>query len=141
MREMRQTLLVGAFMAVATMGGFTAPAAAQETAQAQTQAQAQLAVPQIEAARLKTLAALHADLIVAREDFQAKLGRIHEEQGQQVLRDELAAKKAELYTKHGITEQEYQQLIFVVSVDPAQRELFEAALVELDSAAGANGSV
>ena len=76
------------------------------------------------------LARLHVELNELRDEFNAAIAAIHELQAQQEARVEFNNKRAEIFTKHGRTEDEYQQLLFVVSTDGAQRELFDRLVRE-----------
>ena len=85
--------------------------------------------------KLMEFAKLHATLNTARDEFFAKIGRTHDDEGKQTLRDEFNKHVTEVLTQHGTTQQEYQRMIFVISSDPAQRAAFERALKEVTSAA------
>ena len=105
-------------------------------AQATTPAVPAAAAPQAPVdPKLMEFAKLHATLNTARDEFFAKIGRTHDDEGKQSLRDEFNKHVTEILTQHGTTQQEYQRTIFVISSDPAQREAFERALKEVTSAA------
>ena len=80
--------------------------------------------------KILDFAKLHAQLNSTRDEFFAKLGRTHDDQGKAALREELNKRITEILTAHNMTQQEYQRQIFVISSDAAQRAVFEAALKE-----------
>jgi hypothetical protein len=106
--------LLTAFALVA----LAAPAALQGQA-------AQTATAAPDEAAIAALAALHVELNVARDEFNNAIAAIHEIQAQQEARNEFNNKVAEILAKHRSTELEYQQKIFAVSTDGAQRVLFD----------------
>ena len=97
-------------------------------APASLQAQA-AAMPSEE--EMTTLARLHVELNVARDEFNNAIAAVHEVQAQQEARDELANKRAEILAKYSSTELEYQQKIFTVSTDSERRALFDAKVQEV----------
>ena len=101
----------------------------------QGQAVAAAAPPSEEA--IAALARLHVELNVARDEFNNAIAAIHEVQAQQEARNEFNNKRAEILTKHRATELEYQQRIFSVSTDGAQRTLFDRLVKEAAEAAPA----
>jgi hypothetical protein len=76
----------------------------------------------------------------ARDAFHDRLGRVHDEQGRALAREELVRQVAEILSQEGITQQEYTSLTLTVSHDPETRAAFEAMVAELtrDGTAGAN---
>lgn len=99
------------------------------------QAPAAAAAPQALDPKLVEFAKLHATMNTARDEFFAKIGRTHDDEGKQTLREEFNKHVAEILTKAGTTQADYQRMIFVISSDPAQREQFEAALKQVTEAA------
>ena len=81
--------------------------------------------------KLVEFAKLHATMNTARDEFFAKIGRTHDDQGKQTLRDEFNKQITDILAKHGTTQADYQRMIFVISSDPAQREQFERALKQV----------
>ena len=90
-------------------------------------------------ASIRALAALHVELNVARDEFNNDIAAIHEIQAQQEARNEFNNKVAEILTKHKSTELEYQQKIFSVSTDGAQRALFDRLVREAAEAGPTEG--
>src|SRR5687768_10224183 len=95
----------------------------------QGQAQTAAAAPPSEES-IAALARLHVELNVARDEFNNAIAAIHEVQAQQEARNEFNNKVAEILAKHRSTELEYQQKIFAVSTDGAQRVLFDRLVKE-----------
>jgi len=93
-------------------------------------AQADAAAAAPDEAAIAALAALHVELNVVRDEFNNAIAAIHEIQAQQEARNEFNNKVAEILTRHRSTELEYQQKIFVVSTDGAQRVLFDRLVRE-----------
>src|SRR5688572_5721001 len=88
------------------------------------------AAPTLDEATVRTLATLHAELNVARDEFNAAIAAVHETEARQEVRDEYDAKKAEILARHGLTEAEYRSEIFAVSTNGLGRELFDRFLKE-----------
>lgn len=86
-------------------------------------------------AKMLEFAKLHATLNTARDEFFAKIGRTHDDEGKTNLRNEFNKHVAEILQQHGTTQQEYQRTIFQISSDPAQREQFERALKQVTESA------
>ena len=101
------------------------PAAAPAAA-----AQAQAVDP-----KLVEFAKLHATMNTARDEFFAKIGRTHDDEGKHALREEFNKRVTEILTQHGTTQADYQRMIFTISSDPAQRDQFEKALKQVMDAA------
>jgi hypothetical protein len=85
--------------------------------------------------KLVEFAKLHATLNTARDEFFAKIGRTHDDEGKKALREEFNAHLTEVLTKAGTTQADYQRMIFTISSDPAQREQFEKALKQVTESA------
>ena len=85
--------------------------------------------------KLVEFAKLHATMNTARDEFFAKIGRTHDDEGKQTLREEFNKHITEILTSHGTTQADYQRMIFVISSDPAQRDQFERALQQVTEAA------
>jgi hypothetical protein len=100
----------------------TAVQGQQQTAQAQ--------VPVMDEAAVRSLAQLHVELNIARDDFNNDIAAIHEIQAQQEARNAYNNVRAEILAKHNSTELQYQQRIFSVSTDGAQRALFDRLVRE-----------
>jgi hypothetical protein len=115
--------LLTAFALVALAG----PSALQGQA---APAAAPAALPALDEPAMLALAQLHVELNVARDEFNNAIAAIHEVQAQQEARVEFNNKRAEILAKHRSTELEYQQRIFAVSTDGAQRALFDRLVRE-----------
>ena len=85
--------------------------------------------------KLIEFAKLHATLNTARDEFFAKIGRTHDDEGKANERKEFNDKEAQIFKDHGTTQQEYQRMIFTISSDPVQREQFEKALKQVTESA------
>ena len=96
------------------------------------------AVPALDEASLRALAALQVELNVARDEFNSAIAAVHEAQALQEIRDELNNKRAEILAKHRLTEFEYQREIYAVSTDGAGRALFDRFVKEAVEAAASN---
>jgi hypothetical protein len=107
--------------------------AAPRAVQAQaTPAAAPAAAPQAAPdPKLVEFAKLHATLNTARDEFFAKIGRTHDDEGKKTLREEFNKHVGEVLAQHGTNQADYQRMIFTISSDPAQREQFERALKQV----------
>ena len=105
---------------------FTAFALVALTVPAAVQGQQQTATaPVLDEPTIMALARLHVELNVARDEFNNAIAAIHELQAQEEARHEYNNKRAEILAKHNTTELQYQQRIFSVSTDGAQRAAFD----------------
>ena len=124
----------GLFVTTLALLSFSAPRAVQ--AQATTPAAAPAAAAQQALdPKLVEFAKLHATMNTARDEFFAKIGRTHDDEGKLALREEFNKHITEVLAQHGTTQAEYQRMIFVISSDPAQREQFERALKQVTESA------
>ena len=120
----------GFFVTALALACLAAPRAVQ--AQATPAAAPAAAAPQAALdPKLVEFAKLHATLNTARDEFFAKIGRTHDDEGKQTLREEFNKHITEILTSHGTTQADYQRMIFTISSDPAQREQFERALKQV----------
>ncbi|MSR35680.1 MAG: hypothetical protein EXR95_03400 [Gemmatimonadetes bacterium] len=85
--------------------------------------------------KLVEFAKLHATLNTARDEFFAKIGRTHDDEGKRAIREEFNTHLTEVLTKAGTTQADYQRMIFTISSDPAQRDQFEKALKQATESA------
>lgn len=81
--------------------------------------------------RLADFARAHVAINAARDAFHDRLGRVHDEQGRALAREELVRQVSEILSQASITQQEYTSLTLSVSLDPETRAAFEAMVVEL----------
>ncbi len=91
--------------------------------------------PDPETERLTTFAKAHMAINDARDEFHGQIGRIHDEQGRRRARMELEEKIARTLMEHELTQEEYDQLILVISIDGEKRAAFEEILAQLAEAA------
>ncbi len=91
--------------------------------------------PDPETERLTAFAKAHMAINGARDEFHGQVGRIHDEQGRQRARMELEEKIARTLMEHELTQEEYDQLILVISIDGDTRAAFEEILAQLVEAA------
>ena len=128
----------GLFFTALALVSLAAPRMVQaqqtKTAPAAAAAPAATAQAPIDAKMLE-FAKLHATMNTARDEFFAKIGRTHDDEGKANLRNEFNKHVADILQQHGTTQQEYQRMIFQISSDPAQREQFEKALKQVTESA------
>jgi len=87
--------------------------------------------PQPGEAQLKAYANAYLAMVTARDDFQRKMGHSHEEQERDRLRQEFRERLAEILVEEEMTQEGYERMTLLVSMDAQQRELFEQILEEL----------
>ena len=133
MEGSRRRLVTSTMMAGAALVGLAAPSAAQEPEEAQV-AQAETAAPQVDAERLKAYATIHVETAETAREFYAELARTFESQRKATIREEMDAALAAIREKHGMTPEEYKRITYVISVDQASREAFEALVEEAGGA-------
>lgn len=97
----------------------------------QAQATAPAAAPQAVDPRLPDFVKLHAALDEARDEFNAEIAKLHETIPRNEYMETFDKYKAEILDQHGTTELAYNQMLFIVSSDPVQREAFQKLLEEL----------
>lgn len=85
----------------------------------------------LDRARLTDFARAHLLVNDARDEFHGKVGRIHDEQGRDRARLELADQVEEILTAHAMTRVQYDELILTISIDGEARAMFEQILIEL----------
>lgn len=105
-----------------------APAAAKPAAAGKATAAAK---PAAVDPKLQAFAKLHFTLNLARDEYNVALAKAHEPQAKNEAMDEFEKKRAEIFTANNTTEAAYQQELYVVSSDPAQREVFERLMKDL----------
>ena len=66
-----------------------------------------------------------------KSSVEGALAKAHEPQAKNEAMDEFDKKRAEIFTANNTTEAAYQQELYVVSSDPATREVFERLMKEL----------
>ena len=91
----------------------------------------QQGLPAPEPEQLMAFARAHVAINDARDAFHAEIGRTHEEQARQRARADFEARVAGILLEHDLTQEEYDRLILLVSLDGEIRAAFEAILAEL----------
>jgi hypothetical protein len=91
-------------------------------------------VPRLSEAMLTTYASAHAEIREILGDAHVELARAANkiEEAQTELRREMRGRILAVFEAHGITEEEYDAVTFVLSVDEEQRERF----LEIQARAG-----
>lgn len=123
----RSRIAAGAIVAGAALFALTTPGAvsAQDTAEV-AQAPAATAVPAVDQARLEVYAAIHTETAEVARRFYAELARTFESQRKAALRAEMDEELGAIREKHGMTPEEYKRVTYLISVDQATRDAFEA---------------
>jgi len=111
--------------AVAAAALAPASASAQDTTQV-TQEQAEVTQEQ-----LTTFVRAHVAITSAREAFQNEVARIHDTLGREQARAELEEQLAAIMAEQQITDEEYQRITLLISVDEGTRTAFEQLLSEI----------
>ena len=81
--------------------------------------------------RLTTFARVHLAIADARDAFHGQIGRLHEEQSRLQARRQMLQKVAEILEAEGLTQEEYDRFILIISTDAETRAAFEKVLAEL----------
>lgn len=131
---MRQLSFPGVALVVLALA-LPGVAQAQEPAQAPAQkpapaASQPLVVPEISEQKMAVYASAYTEIANVRDQYHAEFARTanktHEIQAE--LRKKLKEEVAKIIQEKGLTEEEYDRITWVVSVDPKQREALTAAL-------------
>ena len=93
---------------------------------AQEQAPAQVAE-----AQLRAYAVSYLVIITARDDFQREMGHSHDEQERDRIRLVLQERLAEILVEQELTQEEYERLTLLISIDGSLRERFDKQMEEL----------
>lgn len=88
-------------------------------------------VPTISDDRMTVYARTFRAVSALRDEMYNQLARTHDREGKERLREELNARLAAIHQERGMPEEEYRRITFVISVDAAQREVFDRKLAEL----------
>lgn len=91
-------------------------------------------VPTIPEDRITVYARTFRAVSALRDEMYNQLARTHDREGKERLREELDTRLAALYEEHGMPQEEYRRITFVISVDDAQRQVFDRKLAELQQA-------
>lgn len=116
------TALLTASFAVAAPATQVEAQAAQQTADASSN---------LTDERLTQYAELHVAIGVARDEFQAEKAAVHDTEARERLREEMDERLAGLYEEHGMTEEEYDAITFMVSIDSDVRSRLDEILANL----------
>jgi len=112
--------------AVAAAALAPAPASAQQDTTQVTQEQTEVTQEQ-----LATFVRAHVAITSAREAFQNEVARIHDTLGREQARTELEEQLAAIMAEQQITDEEYQRITLLISVDEGTRTAFEQLLSEI----------
>ena len=75
-------------------------------------------------------------LDAARDEFHAKIARIHDDAGLARAREELDVRVAQIYAEHGISSERYGEITLLISQDEELRAVFEEISRQLREGAG-----
>ena len=67
----------------------------------------------------------HLALDAAREEFHARIARIHDDPGLARAREELDAKVAQIFIEHAISSERYGEITLLISQNEEVRAVFE----------------
>ncbi len=118
MSNIRRARAVGAAVLALALAG-AAPAAGQADERP------------LDRERMTQYARAHGALNDARDEFHGKVGRVHDEQGRERARVEMEEQIAEALAAHELTQEEYDEITLLISLDGDARALFEEILAEL----------
>lgn len=79
---------------------------------------------------LAAMVEVHLEISAASEEMSAAIAAIHEAQAKEQAKDEYEQKTAEIFERSGMTAEEYQRWLYVVSTDGEKRALFDRLLAE-----------
>lgn len=91
-------------------------------------------VPAIPEDRITVYARTYRAVSALRDEMYNQLARTHDREGKERLREELDTRLAAIHEEHAMPVEEYRRITFVISVDGAQREIFDRKLAELAQA-------
>lgn len=77
---------------------------------------------------MRELATIQLELDATRDEYFAMLAAVHEEAPKDALREDFSKAVEAVCQKHGITIEQFEQEIFLVSSDDAALEAFDEAL-------------
>ena len=125
MATMRHPRLLGAVLAAVCLSTVVDASALQAQEQE---------VPEIGEARLRVFASAYVAMAAARDDFHREMGRTHEEQERDRLRERLGERTTEILAEREMTREEYERITLAISIDAERRELFQRILEEITGA-------
>ena len=112
--------------------GFALMTAALALVSAPSGVQAQ-EMPEVSPETLESYTKLHVAINAIRDEYHGVLGRIHDTQGRDQVREEMDEKIAEAHALHEMTEDQYDQITLVISFDSDLRKAFDELVAELTS--------
>ena len=119
------------FVSALALASLCAPRVLQ--AQATTPGAAPAAAPQAVDPMIQNFAKLQAALNVARDEYNAEIGGLHEVAPKQEAMDNFERHFAEILSEHGTTKEAYLEELFAISSDGAKREVFERLIKEIEA--------
>ena len=119
------------FVSALALASLWAPRALQ--AQATTPAAAPAEAPQAGDPQIREFAMLHAALNVAKDEYNAEIGAIHEVAPKNEAMDSFILHYEEIIAEHGTTKEAYLQELFTISSDTEMRATFELLIMELEA--------
>ncbi len=84
--------------------------------------------------RMTQFARAHISLDAARDEFHGKVGRVHDEDGRTRARAEMVAQIAQILEEQDMTQEQYDEITLIISLDGDARALFEEVSAELATA-------
>ena len=91
-------------------------------------------MPEVGPEKLATYVKLYMAINTLRDEMQGEMGRVHDEQGRERIRQDANEKIAKIHADLGMTEEEYDQITLIVSFDSGLRAQFDALLAEANAA-------
>lgn len=122
MTALARTILRGAVVALVLLSGLVAEGRAQSDP--------------LDRELLTRYARAHLALNAARDEFHAKIARIHDDAGLARAREELDATVAQIFVEHAISSERYGEITLLISQDEEIRAVFEEILRQLREGGG-----
>ena len=122
MNMLRRALETGAALVVLLMVGTVMPTAAQGQD------------VELDRDRITQFATAHMGLNDARDEFHGKVGRVHDEVGRTQAREEMLAQVAQILEGQELTQDQYDEITLIISLDADIRAMFEEVTLELEEA-------
>jgi len=83
--------------------------------------------------QLKEYTIAHLDINQARDDFHGQLARVHDAEGRLRAREEVEAAIETILEEHELTQERYDEITLLISLDGALRAMFEEIVLELET--------
>jgi hypothetical protein len=119
MNMLRRALETGAALVVLLTVGTLMPTAAQGQD------------VELDRDRITQFAKAHMGLNDARDEFHGKVGRVHDEVGRTQAREEMIAQVAQILEGQELTQEQYDEITLIISLDADIRAMFEEVTLEL----------